>query len=146
MSAAFHFTFEEDWQNVPLALWVHVPVAGSRGQLHEPPAPSRVPHKGFAILHVPFAEHDLVFSSPEQLDHFIGVLAMTPLPTSRQLSARRSPTSGPNGHWLSRLPAELKTPRARIKLVEVMKAVRAQAVGAAPDAGATPRFLIAAAL
>jgi hypothetical protein len=119
-------------------------VAGSKGQLHEPPAPSEIPHKGFAVLHVPFAEYDLVFSSPEQLDHFIRVLATTPLPTSRQLSARRSPTSGPNGHWLSRLPARLKAPRARAKLVQAMEAVRAQAVGAAPDAAATPRFLLPA--
>lgn len=142
MSTAFHFTFEEDWQNAPLALWVHVPVAGSKGLLHEPPAPSEIPHKGFAFLHVPFAEYDLVFSSPEQLDHFIEVLAMTPLPTSRQLSLRRGPTSGPNGHWLSRLPAKLKASRARVKLVQAMKAVRAQTVGAAPDSAAQPRFLI----
>lgn len=128
MSTAYHFTFEPHWWHAPLAFWVHVPVDAAAGQF-EPPAPAAVAHKGYAVLHVSFDRHELVFSSPEQLDHFIEVLAKKPLPTSRQLSARRGTAMGPNGHWLSRLPAALKTPRVRARLVLALRGIRAQVVG-----------------
>lgn len=128
MSVEYHFAFEPHWWHAPLAFWVHVPVDAATGHF-EPPAPSAIAHKGFAVLHVSFDRHELVFSSPEQLDHFIEVLAKKPLPTSRQLSARRGAAMGPNGHWLSRLPAALKTPRVRARLVQALRGVRAQVVG-----------------
>jgi hypothetical protein len=111
-----------------LAFWVHVPVKGSVTRF-EPQAPEPVLHKGFVFLRVEFDAHELVFSSPAQLDHFIDVLATKPLPTSRQLSSRRGMPVGPNGHWLSRLPAELKSPRKRDKLVQALQTVRASVVG-----------------
>lgn len=36
---------------------------------------------------------------------------------------------GPNGHWLSRLPAALKSPRVRARLVLALRGIRAQVVG-----------------
>jgi hypothetical protein len=125
MSATFHFTFIPDWRYAPLAYWVHLPVAGEVGVFVQP-APQEIPHRGYRLLHVLFGAHELVFSSPEQLDHFIAVLATTPLPTSRQLSARRGAPIGPNSHWLSRLPASLKAPRLRARLVRALKSVRSQ--------------------
>ena len=70
-------------------------------------------------------EYSLQFSAPAQLDHFIEVLASKPLPTSRQLSSRRGLPVGPNGHWLSRLPARLKATRKRAKLVHALQSLRA---------------------
>lgn len=131
--ASFHFTFEKDWRLAPVAFWVHVPVPGAVGVL-EPPAPQAVPHKGFAFLRVEFDGHELLFSAPAQLDHFIEVLASKPLPTTRQLSARRGLAVGPNSHWLSRLPAALKSPRKREKLVQALMAVRAEVVPPGGDA------------
>lgn len=125
MSATFHFTFENDWRTAPLAFWVHVPVPGTT-ELCEPPAPNQVPHKGYLVLHVQFDEYELQFSDPAQLDHFIEVLSSKPLPTSRQLSSRRGLPVGPNGHWLSRLPAKLKSPRKRLQLVQALTSVRAE--------------------
>ena len=125
MKPAFHFTFEKDWRTAPLALWVHIPVPGTQVECN-PPAPKVVPHKGFLFLRVQFEEHELQFSAPAQLDHFIEVLSTTPLPTSRQLSLRRGLPVGPNSHWLSRLPASIKSPRKRVKLVQLIKAVREQ--------------------
>lgn len=116
----FHFTFEDDWRGAPIAFWVHVPVKGD-AEMCEPPAPSIVPHKGYPILHVQFASHDLQFSSGAQLAHCIDVLASKPMPTSRQLSSKRGLPVGPNGHWLSRLPATLKSPRNRAKLVDTLR-------------------------
>jgi hypothetical protein len=44
------------------------------------------------------------------------------------LSSQRGLPVGPNGHWLSRLPATLKSPRNRMRLVESLKAIRATVV------------------
>jgi len=120
-------TFEKDWRWAPVAFWVHVPDADAPGQWI-PAAPVKIPHKGFAMLHVEIGPHDLVFSSPAQLAHCIEVLSTKPLPTSRQLSAGRGGTVGPNGHWLSRLPAELKAPRKRVQVVATLRAAHAMAV------------------
>ena len=132
MKPAYHFTFEQDWRYAPLAFWVHVPVPGSATEF-DPPAPVKVPHLGYQTLRVQFEKYELQFSAPAQLDHFIEVLSAKPLPTSRQLSAKRGLSVGPNGHWLSRLPAALKSPRKREQLVSVMRAVREQVFSQAPD-------------
>lgn len=132
MNAKHHFTFEKDWRTAPLAFWVHIPVPGTQVEC-DPPAPKEIPHKGFLFLRVQFEEHELQFSAPAQLDHFIQVLSAKQLPTSRQLSSRRGLPVGPNGHWLSRLPASLKSPRKRAKLVQVMEAVREQVFNQAPN-------------
>lgn len=128
MKPAFHFTFEKDWRTAPVAFWVHVPVPGTANTC-EPPAPVATPHLGYAFLHVDFESHELQFSALAQLDHFIEVLSRKPLPTSKQLSSRRGLPVGPNGHWLSRLPAELKSPRKREKLVQVLGVIRAEVAG-----------------
>lgn len=127
MNSSFHFTFEEDWRTAPVAFWVHIPVPDSQTK-YEPAIPPYVLHKGYAFLRVQYGQHELQFSSPAQLAHFIEVLARKPLPTSTQLSSLRKLPVGPNGHWLSRLPASLKTPRNRQKLVKELLAVQAQVV------------------
>lgn len=65
----------------------------------------------------------LRFSSRTQLEECLRVLSLKPLPTSRRLSAARGSGAGPNGHWLSRLPAHLKSPRARVKVVNALTQV-----------------------
>jgi len=129
MKAVFHFSFQQRWLHAPLAYWVHVPVQHHPDHW-EPPAPPQVPHKGYVFLHVVFEKHELVFSSPAQLDHFIRILSTQPLPTSRHLSSLRGQTVGQNGHWLSRLPAELKSPRERQSVVDVLMNVREQVLSA----------------
>jgi len=127
MRTLFHFTFEPDWRTAPLAFWVHVPTVGSTTD-YVPDAPTAVLHRGFPVLHVSVADVDLQFSALAQLDHFIDVMDAKPRPTSRQLSRKRAPTVGPNGHWLSRLPATLKSPREQARLVGTLRAVREQLV------------------
>lgn len=120
-----HFSFVSHWQHAPLAYWVHVP-DGAGGFM--PPAPQPIPHRGYALLHVRCGAHELVFSSAAQLAHGIEVLARKPLPTTRQLSALRGSGAGPNGHWLSRLPAKLKAPRERAVMVDALRAAFAATV------------------
>lgn len=107
-----------------MAFWVHIAVAGAQQEFN-PPAPPCIPHKGYVFLHVEFEQTSLEFSAPAQLDHLIEVLSSKPLPTSKQLSARLGLPLGPNSHWLSRLPAKIKSPRTRSKLVQELQAIRA---------------------
>ncbi|MFZ6876001.1 hypothetical protein ACO0LF_28400 [Undibacterium sp. Di27W] len=129
MSAKFYFSFADHWRAAPLAYWVHLPVADQPGDW-QAPLPPCIPHKGYAYLHVEFEKHELIFSSPAQLAHFIEALSKTALPTTLHLSSLRGAPVGPNGHWLSRLPASLKAPRKRAKLVIAMRAVQTVVVNA----------------
>ena len=121
MTPPYHFTFESSWRRFPMAFWVHT--RADCASPWTPPVPKEVPHRGFPVLRVDWGRHELQFSAPGQLAHFIEVLAMRPMPTSLTLSARRNAPVGPNGHWLSRLPAELKSPRTRDKLVRALQTV-----------------------
>jgi hypothetical protein len=123
MTIRWHFSFEPDWRFAPLAFWVHLPLEGRPGECW-PPAPPALPRRGYAWLRVEHRGHELVFSAPAQLDHCIAVLATRPLPTSRRLAAARGEAVGPNGHWLSRLPAVLKAPKPRAALVSDLLALR----------------------
>ncbi len=140
MNAKYHFHYQPDWRTAPVAFWVHLPLNGS--DAFDPPAPLAIPHKGFAFLHVEFDGAELWFSAPAQLDHFIDVLSKKPLPTSRALSSRRGVDVGPNGHWLSRLPATLKSPRNRARLVESLRTIRSSVI--APGGGTSFRIPAAA--
>lgn len=146
MTIRWHFSFEPDWRHAPLAFWVHLPLEGRPGECW-PPAPPALPRRGYAWLRVEHRGHALVFSAPAQLDHFIGVLATRPLPTSRRLSAARAEAVGPNGHWLSRLPGALKAPKPRSALVSELLALRERLFGSrdlhAPLPTAWPSALLA---
>ncbi len=125
MKAKFHFTFEKQWHTAPMAYWVHIPVPGEPG-VYDPPAPVAIPHRGYVVLRIQFDSHELQFSSMAQLDHFMDVLSRKPLPTSRQLSVQRGRPVGPNSHWLSRLPANVKSPRRRALLLKALHTIREQ--------------------
>lgn len=127
--------YTANWRRLPMAYWVHVEKDGrhwSEALEYDPPAPLPVPHKGFPVLCVEVGETTLRFSSEPQVKEFLDVMSRQPLPTSRRLSALRGPAGGPNSHWLSRLPAELKSPKGRKMAVaavaSVMAALKAAAV------------------
>lgn len=116
--------YADDWRHAPMAYWVHVHQDGdtwSKARHYLPPAPTPVAGKGYPILFVDAGSVTLHFSSAEQLRECIRVLEMVPLPTTRRLSALRGEALGPNSHWLSRLPASIKSPKARMRLVKVLK-------------------------
>lgn len=132
MNTNFRFSYVDDWLIAPGAFWVHAPVLDEPG-MFEPAAPTEVPHKGYALLHVELQSFTLVFSSGAQLKHYIEILARKLLPTTRQLSVQRTNHAGPNGHWLSRLPGDLKGPKTRSELVRTLRAAREFASSNAPS-------------
>jgi hypothetical protein len=115
-----------DWRTEPMAYWVHVeqgPMAWYAADCFDPPAPLPEGKKGFPVLCVEFGEVVLRFSSSAQLSECIRILSQKPLPTSRRLSALRGTGVGPNGHWLSRLPTSIKSPKARAQVVRQLGAL-----------------------
>jgi hypothetical protein len=89
-----------------------------------PPFPFKVVGKGFPYLKVTFLGNELEFASMLEVDHFREVLMQKNLPTTTSLSAIRGTDYGPNNHWLSRLPANLKSWVKREKLVAAMNKVK----------------------
>jgi hypothetical protein len=125
-----------DWRDAPLAFWVHVespPGNWYAATAYEPAAPRAQGKRGYPYLVVEYGRETLEFSSREQLAHFVEVLASNPLPTSRRLSALRGAGTGPNGHWLSRLPSGLKSAKQRAQLVQALEQLPSDAWTVAPD-------------
>ncbi|MEZ5669916.1 MAG: hypothetical protein R3F55_21275 [Alphaproteobacteria bacterium] len=112
----------------PVSAWVHVPTgpvpAWRDAGAYSPPLPGPVGGRGWPVLDVEVDGVALTFSSLAELDHVIDVLSRNPLPTTRQLSAARGNGAGPNGHWLSRLPAKAKPARFRAVLVARLRRAR----------------------
>lgn len=115
----------DTYQASPMSFWVHrhldQPVWRDATRF-EPPLPRPVAGRGYAILVVSFLQTELKFASVEEAEQFLSVIRQTNLPTSSQLTALRGTERGPNSHWLSRLPAEIKAWRKREKLIPIIQA------------------------
>ncbi|MDD5393190.1 MAG: hypothetical protein PHE17_09245 [Thiothrix sp.] len=124
----YEITFSTLYPETPLTFWVHVPkVKGAAFDVnnYEPPLSRLVGGKGFPVLRLYFLGIELRFSSLHEISHFTDVLDQKNLPTSISLSLKRNAGVGPNGHWLSRLPAKLKPWKQRVKLVQLLKLAKA---------------------
>ena len=118
MSLKYRFEYIADWRQAPMAYWVHIEQGDKHwlvADIFDPPPPRPISGKGYPVLCVEVRDVVLYFSSPAQLRVFVETLSMKPLPSPRRLSALRGTGHGPNSHWLSRLPAWLKTAGFRAK-------------------------------
>lgn len=116
--------YREEFEPSPLSFWVHKHLDGDSwpdATKYEPRLPGAVPAKGYPVLIVTFSGVELRFSSLEEVEHFIDVIRQKNMPTSMQLAAKRDTSYGPNGHWLSRLPAKLKSWKNREKVIPVIQ-------------------------
>ena len=88
---------------------------------YEPELSRLIPGKGFPRLIVNTLGVELEFASIAEIEHFLDVIRQKNMPTSTQLSQKREVPYGPNGHWLSRLPAKLKPWPKREKYIKVIE-------------------------
>ncbi len=113
-----------EYQPSPLSFWVHRHLDNdvwSLASRFEPDLPKAIPSRGYPVLFVETFETCLRFSSIEEVQHFLDVISRKNMPTSSQLTKGRNGKYGPNAHWLSRLPARLKSWRNREKLIPVVQ-------------------------
>ena len=125
--AARHWIeYTRDWRSEPMAYWVHREGDGSAwraAESYDPPAPEPEGSNGYPVLCVESQGFVFRFSSAAQLAECVDILGRKPLPTSRRLSLMRGGGHGPNGHWLSRLPGHIKSPKVRQRAVEDLRSV-----------------------
>lgn len=127
MGLKYWFEYTSDWRHAPMAYWVHVPLDAKdwrdESAKFQPPAPREISGKGYPVLCVEVKDEVLWFSSGAQLRAFIETLWQKPLPSTRRLSELRGTGHGPNSHWLSRLPAWMKSPAFRDKTLPRLEAL-----------------------
>ena len=122
--ARWHIEFSEKYLSSPVSFWVHHHLdheIWADATRFEPPLPRAIVGKGFPRLVIDAFGTELQFSSHEEAEHCHHVLSQKNLPTSRQLTLQRQTSLGPNSHWLSRLPPELKPWRKREKLLPILR-------------------------
>jgi len=112
----------------PVSFWVHRaedPARDAdgwiRAERHVPPMPGPAGGRGFPNLHVSVGTRELHFASSDEVRHVIDVLSRNPLPDTRSLARARHAVAGPNRHWLSRFPTELRPRARREKLVKLLE-------------------------
>lgn len=104
----------------PITPWVHkgVDTAYYTATKFEPPMPPPVHGKGYPIWIVEHRGRELVFASPQEIEHVADILGRRILLTSRELG---QPYLAVNSHWLSRLHASFKPWKVRQELVKRLK-------------------------
>ena len=113
-------TYSDSYPETPMTFWVHHKIDRYREfdiNNFAPPLSSIIGGKGYPLLYIQYLDTDLVFSSVAEIEHAIDILGAKNLPTTTSLSLKRNASVGPNGHWLSRLPARLKPWKKREKLL-----------------------------
>lgn len=116
--------YTEEYRPSPLSFWVHRHLDNDLWSLaseFDPGLPKAIPLKGFPVLLVDALGIELRFSSIAEVEHFLEVISMKNMPTPLQLTKLRNASYGPNGHWLSRLPAKLKPWSKREKVIPIIK-------------------------
>ena len=111
----------------PMTYWVHRRIQDETGEgpdTAEPPWQAPVPGKGFPLFQVEIDGFTFRFSSLAELDVCVETLSRRHLPSTIDLSRQHGEGKGPNGHWLSRLPAKVKAWRYREKAVQYLQRVR----------------------
>jgi hypothetical protein len=102
--------YSDERRESPMTYWVHQGPEGVHWRGAErvtPPLPGPVGGRGFPSFRVEFDGFTFVFASLAELDACVETLSRKNLPTSRRISEARGTGAGPNGHWLSRLPAKV---------------------------------------
>jgi len=120
--------FQDTQPCCPMTSWVHRSVDEKpwfQAQTCEPPRQTAVPGKGFPVFKVEFDGFTFEFSSIEEIKVCIETLSKRVLPRPIDLCRDLGTSSGPNSHWLSRLPANVKSWSYRQKAVTyLLKALR----------------------
>jgi len=119
--------YRAEYTPTPMSFWVHKHLGSevwADADAYEPSLPKPIPGRGFPILFVAVAEVELQFASMEEVDHFLSVVRQKNMPSTIALSRQRGANHGPNAHWLSRLPARLKSWSRREKLIPLIQRAR----------------------
>ncbi|TQV73158.1 hypothetical protein FLL45_17055 [Aliikangiella marina] len=125
----FELSYLKGRKRSPISYWVHHGVGEDKIPYAEcvefsPPFPNKDPMRGYPYLVVKVVGFEFEFASSLELTHCIDVLGKRNMHTTNYLSEIRGTSYGPNNHWLSRLPSDLKSWKKREKIVAFLLKAR----------------------
>ena len=118
--------YTEKWTTSPMSYWVHQELDSKYWYdaiEFDPPRPRPIPGKGYPFYSVEIDGFIFRFVSLAEIDRCMEVLSNKVLPTTLSLRADRG-TTLLNKHWLSRLPAKVKSWKYRQKAVKHLSHAR----------------------
>ncbi len=116
--------YYSEYRETPLSFWVHKHLddeVWNNANQFDPPLPKAIPCKGYPLLVVNALGIELEFASVAEVVHFLNVISLKNMPTTQQLSRLRTELLGPNKHWLSRLPSDIKPWSKRERIIPIIK-------------------------
>lgn len=116
--------FQDTQPYCPMTSWVHRSVDGKawfEARAFDPPRQTAVTGMGYPVFKVELDAFTFEFSSIAEINVCIETLAKRVLPRPIDLCRDLGTSSGPNSHWLSRLPAGVKSWKYRQKAVAYLR-------------------------
>ena len=118
--------YQDSQPLLPMTCWVHRVAANGQGWYEatefEPPREPRVVGKGYPVFHIEVDGFTFQFSSRAEIEECMRVLEQRHMPRSLDLANARDGAIGLNKHWLSRLPAHVKSWKYRQKATAYFRA------------------------
>ncbi len=123
-------SYSKEFPLTPISYWVGQQMYGwtkqqtPSGQWRRPKwqaTPFCSQRKLWCQLEVNFRGIRLLFSTPQELDHFIEIMEQKNLPSGFQLIPGNMRVGRPNRHWLSRLPSKAKPWKFRQAVCSFLK-------------------------
>ena len=110
---------------LPMTYWVHREPANGKPWYEatefDPPREPLVAGRGYPVFHVEVDGFTFSFSSRAEIEECIRVLSQRHMPRALDLANARDGASGLNTHWLSRLPARVKSWKYREKATRYLR-------------------------
>ena len=116
--------YNSNYTETSLSFWVHKHLdheVWSYAKKFEPVMPKAIPCKGFPMLILNVLGVELEFASVAEVEHFLSVISQKNMPTTQRLSRQRTNNYGPNRHWLSRLPSDIKPWSKRERIIPIVE-------------------------
>lgn len=115
------------YKKSPLSIWVHRPVGSNiwlEANEYNPPLPIKGINNLFSIFKIEHKGVEFSFSSLEEIEHCIEVLAKKILPTTNELANNSWLKGYQHLHWLTKWPSDLKSFKDRQKIVNLLVKVK----------------------
>lgn len=116
--------YQDTAPSTPMTYWVHDEELGDDGiSGFNPPKQEPIPGKGYPLFHVECDGFTFIFASPAEIRECIKVLNEKILPQTigKPVPGSSTPPGWANSHWLSRLPAKVKSWKYRQKAVVYLR-------------------------
>lgn len=114
--------YQEQRPECPMTFWVHRR-SQADPETSDPPRQPVIPGRGYPVFKIELDGFTFEFASLAEIHACIDTFEKKLLPRTLDLSRKHGSGAGPNSHWLSRLPKEVKSWKYREKAVAYFQRV-----------------------